>query len=267
MVELRDVSYRVGDTRILEGVSVRFRAGKFNVVLGPNGAGKSTLLRIATGLLTPTSGTVLYDERSIDAFSTIELARTRAVLSQHVELAFPLPAADVVMMGRYPHYERVPTPHDRDIVRRAIDAVGMTDKRDQAYPTLSGGEQQKIQLARVLAQIWNYDAPANASPGARRPHRVLFLDEPTSSLDVHYQIHLLDVARSLLDYDCTVVAILHDLNVALEYGQHFVLLEQGRVALDVEDASAIGQTDLERIFQVRARHVEDGPRGFWRFSL
>ena len=264
MVELRDVSFRVGEARILERVAVRFDAGKFNVVLGPNGAGKSTLLRLATGLVAPTAGTVLYDDRPIDSFATIELARTRAVLSQHVELAFPLPAADVVMMGRYPHYDRVPTPRDREIVRRAIEAVGMADKRDQAYPTLSGGEQQKIQLARVLAQIWNYDDPP---PGGRRPHRVLFLDEPTSSLDVHYQIHLLDMARSLLDYNCTVVAILHDLNVALEYGQHFVLLERGRVALDVQDAAAIGQQELERIFRVRARRVEDGGRGFWRFSL
>jgi iron complex transport system ATP-binding protein len=264
MVELRDVSYRVGDARILERVSVSFQPGRFNVVLGPNGAGKSTLLRIATGLAAPTSGTVLYDDRPLESFDASELARKRAVLSQHVSLAFPLPAADVAMMGRYPHYDRVPTPLDRDIVRRAIDVVGMTDKRNQSYPTLSGGEQQKIQLARVLAQIWNYDSPGE---GEHRPHRYLFLDEPTSSLDVHYQIHLLDTARALLDYDCTVVAILHDINVALEYGQHFVLLERGAVALDVDRADAIGQADLERIFQVRARRIDDGARGFWRFSL
>jgi iron complex transport system ATP-binding protein len=264
MVELRGVSYRVGDARILDGVDVRFRPGKFNVVLGPNGAGKSTLLRIATGLAHPTAGSVLYDERPIGTFAMTELARKRAVLSQHVDLAFPLPAIDVVMMGRYPHYERSATAHDRDIVRRALEMVGMTEKSRQVYPTLSGGERQKIQLARVLAQIWNYDEPL---PGGHRPHRLLFLDEPTTSLDVHYQIHLLDVARSLLDYDCTVIAILHDLNVALEYGQHFILLEGGRVALDVEDPGLIGQEELERIFRVRARRVDDGERGFWRFSL
>jgi iron complex transport system ATP-binding protein len=264
MVELRGVGYRVGDARILEDVNVSFQAGKFNVVLGPNGAGKSTLLRIATGLATPTAGSVFYDGRALESYDASELARKRAVLSQHVSLAFPLPAGDVAMMGRYPHYDRVPTGIDRDIVRRAIDLVGMADKRSQSYPTLSGGEQQKIQLARVLAQIWNYDPPA---AGQQRPHRYLFLDEPTSSLDVHYQIHLLDTARALLEYDCTVVAILHDLNVALEYGQHFVLLERGRVALDVESPDAIQQQDLERIFQVRARRIEDEGKAFWRFSL
>jgi iron complex transport system ATP-binding protein len=264
MVELRDVSYRAGNALILDDVSVRFRARRFNVILGPNGAGKSTLLRLATGLAAPSRGDVRYEDRSLASFDASTLARMRAVLSQHVELAFPLPAVDVVMMGRYPHYNRVPSARDREIVERALEAVGMTDKRDQAYPTLSGGEQQKIQLARVLAQIWNFDAPADDAP---RPHRYLFLDEPTSSLDVHYQLHLLDVARSLLDYECTVVAILHDLNVALEYGGHFVLLDRGRVALDAEDPAALTEDVIEGIFKVRARRIEDGGRGFWRFGL
>jgi iron complex transport system ATP-binding protein len=264
MVEARDVSYRVGDVRILDRVDVRFRPGKFNVVLGPNGAGKSTLLRVATGLTRPTSGAVLYDDRRIESFDATELARKRAVLSQHVELAFSLPAIDVVMMGRYPHYERAATVHDREIVERALEIVGMADRARQPYPTLSGGERQKIQLARVLAQIWNFDEPADGAP---RPHRLLFLDEPTTSLDIHYQLHLLDVARSLLDHECTVIAILHDLNVALEYGQHFILLERGRVAVEAEDRGAIGQDELERIFRVRARRVTDGDSALWRFSL
>lgn len=264
MVELRGVSFRAGGTRILDDVTLRFRPRRFNVILGPNGAGKTTLLRLATGLARPGTGQVQYDGRGVETFDRTELARTRAVLSQHVDLAFPLPTIDVVMMGRYPHYDRVATVHDRDIVRRALEMVGMTPKAEQPYPTLSGGEQQKVNLARVLAQIWNFDDP---SPGAPRPHRYLFLDEPTSSLDVHYQIALLDVARSLLDYECTVIAILHDINVALEYGSHFVLLEDGRVALEAETADAIGQDDLERIFRVRARRLDDAGRVFWRFGL
>jgi iron complex transport system ATP-binding protein len=262
MVELRDVSFRAGQTLILDGVNVQFRSGQFNVVLGPNGAGKSTLLRVATGLIAPTSGDVFYGRRSVGDFDGESLARTRAVLSQHVELAFPLPVSDVVMMGRYPHYGRVPSPRDYEIVGRALDMVGMTEKRDQAYPTLSGGEQQKVQLARVLAQIWNFDVPA-----AERVHRFLFLDEPTSSLDVHYQIQLLDLTRELLGHDCTVVAILHDLNTAFEYGTHFVLLDRGRVAHEAERAEDLGKAELERVFRVRARAVSDEGRTFWRFTL
>ena len=201
-------------------MSVSLRERQFNVILGPNGAGKSTLLKIATGLAHPTTGTVRYADVDVATLSMETLAKTRAVLSQHIELAFSLSVEDVVQMGRYPHYGRVPTRRDRDIVGRALEIVGMTDRRAQPYPTLSGGERQKVQLARVLAQIWNYDAP--------RTPKYLFLDEPTSSLDIHYQIHLLDVARGLLDFDCTVVAILHDVNVALHYGDYFVLLSDGR---------------------------------------
>ncbi|HEY7878635.1 MAG TPA: ATP-binding cassette domain-containing protein [Gemmatimonadaceae bacterium] len=225
MVELSDVRYEAGGTRILDHVSVRFRPARFNVILGPNGAGKSTLLRVATGLLRPEGGTVRYDGRPVSAFPPDALARTRAVLSQHVDVAFALPVHDVVLMGRYPHYGRVPTAHDRAIVERALEVVGMTDRRQQAYPTLSGGEQQKVHLARVLAQIWPYDEPHTPS--------YLFLDEPTTSLDIHYQIHLLDIAR------------------------------------DADHVTDISIDPIERVFRVRAMQAADASTGqqFLRFTL
>jgi heme transport system ATP-binding protein len=264
-VELREVSFRAGGALILDRVSVEFVPGKLNVILGPNGAGKSTLLRIATGLAQPTAGEVLYGGASIAGLAAEPLARRRAVLSQHVELAFALPVADVVLMGRYPHYGRVPTGRDLEIVDRALAIVGMEDKRKQPYPTLSGGEQQKVHLARVLAQIWNDD---DASAGAEA-HRYLFLDEPTSGLDVHYQLHILKVVRQLLSPGSTVIAVLHDLNMAFEYGDHFVLLERGTVAVNTSDSRTIPAEVLERVFRVRARALpaRDGAGSLWRFEL
>jgi iron complex transport system ATP-binding protein len=263
-VELRGVSCVAGGTRILDDVSVHFRPGQFNVVLGPNGAGKSTLLRVATGLVHPTAGSVAYDGEPLAAFDALRLARTRAVLSQHVELAFPLPVEDVAMMGRYPHYRRVATARDREIVHAALALVGMTDRAAQPYSTLSGGEQQKVQLARVLAQIWSDDSDVDRS-------RFLFLDEPTSSLDVHYQLHLLDVARGLLEGQCTVVAILHDLNVAFRYGDHFVLLDGGRMAWNGDRADEIPLSVLERVFRVKARRIggadDEGGGPLLQFTL
>jgi iron complex transport system ATP-binding protein len=262
VVELRGVSYGVHGVTIVDDVSIRFRSGCFNVVLGPNGAGKSTLLRMASGLLPPTEGEVLYRGESVGTITLERLARMRSVLSQHMELAFPLAVRDVVLMGRYPHYDRTPRAADREIVRHTLDLVGMTARAEQSYDTLSGGERQKVQLARVLAQIWRdeRDAPA---------HRVLFLDEPTSNLDVHHQLWLLDLTRDLVRHDCTVVAILHDLNVALEYGEHFVLLDAGRVALEAERADDIPREVVERVFRVKARRIEsaDAARPYWRFSL
>jgi iron complex transport system ATP-binding protein len=261
MAEVEHATYRVGDTVILDDVSVNFVPGAFNVILGPNGAGKSTLLAVATGLLEPTSGLVRYGDRLVNEYSAVALARKRAVLSQRVELAFPLDVEDVVLMGRYPHYGRTPSKHDRDIVTRALDLVGMTARRRQRYTTLSGGEQQKVQLARVLAQIWNYDEP--------REPRFLFLDEPTTSLDIHYQLHLLDVARGILQYDCTVIAILHDITMALQYGDAFFLMENGRVVHEAHDAADVPAELVERVFQVRASRVADPEDGqpLWRFRL
>lgn len=264
MVELRDVSYRAGDVTILRDVSVRFEAGRMNVVLGPNGAGKSTLLRVATGLAHASSGSVTYDNRAIASFDDQEIARRRAVLSQHVELAFPLEVADVVMMGRYPHFGRVPTARDREIVHEALELVGMLDKAAQAYPTLSGGEQQKVQLARVLAQIWS----SGGSDGAEAA-RYLFLDEPTTNLDVHYQLHALSVARTLINANTTLIAILHDLNVAFQFGDHFVLMDRGQVAFEAGSARDVPMEVLERVFDVRARAIVDSDTGevVWRFGL
>ena len=261
MVELRDVGFRVEGTRIVQNVSLRFRPNKFNVLLGPNGAGKSTLLRMASGRLAPTEGSVLYDGVDVNAIASDTLARTRAVLSQHVDLAFPLPVRDVVLMGRYPHYGRAPTSRDLSIVADTLDLVGLSAKSSQAYPTLSGGEQQKAQLARVLAQIW--PSPNDAAP------RCLFLDEPTSSLDIHYQLHLLDIVRGFLGSGCTVIAILHDLNVAAQYGDAFFVMSAGRLAFESDSASALPVALVEEVFQVRARRESrsgDSP-GFWHFSL
>ena len=304
MVELRGIGYHAGDVAILDDVSVRFQPGRFNVILGPNGAGKSTLLRIAAGLLRPSAGEVLYDGVRVEAIGDERLARRRAMLSQHIELAFPLSAEDVVLMGRYPHYARVPRAIDREIVRHTLALVEMTAKAGQAYDTLSGGERQKVQLARVLAQIWRegqVQVPRSARDdmqvqvggsarddmqvqvggsarddmqvqvgGSARDDmsRVLFLDEPTSNLDVHYQLWLLDLARDLLAHDCTVVAILHDLNVALEYGQHFLLLNAGRVAVEAGRPDDITPEIVETVFRVRARRVAGAPSepGYWRFT-
>jgi iron complex transport system ATP-binding protein len=261
MVEVRDVSYQIAGVRLLDHVSAEFRQNRFNVIIGPNGAGKSTLLKVVTGLLDPTDGEVLYNRRPLEDFPTDALARTRAVLSQQIDLAFSLPVKDVVLMGRYPHYGLSPTARDLEIVTEAIDLVGLTPKRDQPYPTLSGGERQKTHLARVLAQIWNY--------GAAREDRYLFLDEPTSGLDIHHEIHILDVARGLLGYNCTVIAVLHDLNVALKYADDFFFLDSGRLVHQTRSKDEITRELIERVFRVNAHKIVDPQdnQAFWRFAL
>jgi iron complex transport system ATP-binding protein len=260
-IRLRHVSYATTGVRILSDIDLAFRPGRFNVILGPNGAGKSTLMRIAAGRLTPSTGEVLYGDAAVASFDMAALARRRAVLSQHVELTFALAVEDVVMMGRYPHYRGAPAKLDRDIVERALDLVDLTARRHQPYPTLSEGEKQKTHLARVLAQIWNEDTAA--------PERTLFLDEPTASLDIHYQIHLLETARDFLKQRCTIVASLHDLNMAFDYGDHFFVLDSGRLLHEADSAGAVSATLIEQVYRVKAELLGTGTDrpGVWRFSL
>jgi iron complex transport system ATP-binding protein len=260
-VRLLNVSYSSGGKQILSDLDICFRPGLFNVVLGPNGAGKSTLMRIAAGRFAPSSGKVLYGDLSALSLDATWLARRRAFLSQQIELSFPLLVEEVVLMGRYPHYRGAPSSRDKEIVSKALDLVDMGGRRRQPYPTLSGGERQKTHLARVLAQIWNDDDESE--------ERVLFLDEPTTSLDIHYQIHLLDMARKFLARRCTIVASLHDLNMAFDYGDHFFLLEFGRLLYEAEGARSIPKELIERVYRVKAEMIGQSAdqSAYWRFRL
>ncbi|HEY4319947.1 MAG TPA: ATP-binding cassette domain-containing protein [Gemmatimonadales bacterium] len=256
MLELKQVTYRVGRVTILDDVSLAFAPARFNVILGPNGAGKSTLLRAAAGVLRPTSGEVRYDGADARQLSSQALARRRAVLSQRLAIAFPLPVEDVVLLGRYPYYSQLPSARDREIVTEALALVGMAERRMQSYDTLSGGEQQKVQLARVLAQIW----PGEAGDG----ERYLFLDEPTSNLDIRYQLQILQVARGLLASQVTVIAVLHDFNSALRHGDAFYLLDQGRLVHQTTDAATITEALVDQTFGVRSNRVD---LDHWTFEL
>ena len=255
MVELSRVTHRAGGATLLDDLSVAFRQGKFNVILGPNGAGKSTLMRIASGLMRPSSGIVKYDGKEIASLSREALARRRAVLSQNVELAFALTVEDVVMLGRFPHYGATPSESDRSIVAQTLDEVGLFEKRQQPYPTLSGGEKQKVQLARVLAQIWSDDSS----------HTVLFLDEPVTGLDVHFQIHILDRAKAMLDTGCTVIAVLHDLNLAFDYADSVFVLHRGKLVLETDNSHDIPHQLIEDVFDVSARQVATPDSIVWQF--
>ncbi|HWA88449.1 MAG TPA: ATP-binding cassette domain-containing protein [Rhizomicrobium sp.] len=259
-VILDGVSRRAGGVQILHDVTLGFAAGRFNVILGPNGAGKSTLIRIAAGHIARLEhGTVSYWDAPLDTFEADALARRRAVLSQQIEMAFPLAVEDVVMMGRYPHYRGVPSARDREIVREALALVEMTERRHQLYPTLSGGERQKTQLARVLAQVWQEEGTLEQT--------VLFLDEPTASLDLHFQLQLLATARTFLRRGATIVASLHDLNLAFDFGDRFFVMEGGRLVHQADAPEDMPKELIERVWRVKADPIAAGGRTRWYFRV
>ena len=226
MLTLNHVTYRIGSKALLEGVMAEVRPSQVTAVVGANGAGKTTLLRIASGELAPSEGTAQMDGTPLHTLGAREQARRRAVLPQQSHLGFSFPVLDVVLMGRTPHLAgRAESARDGQIAHAALEAVGMAGFAERAYPTLSGGEQQRVHLARTLAQVWN--EPDEEHPG--KCHRYLLLDEPTASLDLRHQHGVLAVARRFAADGAGVLAVLHDLNLAAQYADHVLVLRRGAV--------------------------------------
>src|ERR1700730_1352496 len=196
-------SYWIGDKILVHEVDLSFEPNRFHVIMGANGAGKTTLLRLLAGNTHASAGEVFLFDKPIKRYSKKELATKRAVLSQHYNIAFPIAVSDMVMMGRYPYYNNLPSKQDYAICKQAMELMQVEEMSERDYNTLSGGEAQKVQMSRVLAQIWE------AREGQEK---ILFLDEPVSHLDVKYQQQLLKVAKGLCDRQVTVIAILHDIN-------------------------------------------------------
>ncbi|MEL6612011.1 MAG: heme ABC transporter ATP-binding protein [Bacteroidota bacterium] len=216
MLHLDALTYAVGPRRLVDAVSLDLAPGEFVAVVGANGAGKTTLLRLASGDLTPAEGEVRLDGRTLKHYAPDILARQRAVVPQQTALAFGFTAREVVLLGRTPHDTRAT--NDGEIADQALRLAGVSHLAEQAYPTLSGGEQQRVHFARALAQIWEV-----------RPHgaRYLLLDEPTASLDPAHQHAVLGVSKRCAEAGVGVLAVLHDLNLAAYYADRIAVLKQG----------------------------------------
>ncbi|WP_158044710.1 heme ABC transporter ATP-binding protein [Skermanella pratensis] len=220
MIRATEATLRRRGRALVDRVSLDLRPGTLTAVLGPNGAGKSSLVRLLSGEAAPDAGTVTLDGFPLAKWEPELLARRRAVLSQSVTLSFPLSAGEVATLGRAPHRTRATRAETVRIVERALRAADALHLAGRSYPSLSGGEQQRVQFARVLAQL---DDPADPSA------RYLILDEPTSSLDIRHQAQLLGLARGLAHQGWAVLAVLHDPNLAAVHADRIVLMRDGRV--------------------------------------
>ena len=217
MISAKDITIVRSSRKLLDAVDIELMPGRVTVVIGPNGAGKSTLMKVLSGEMSPDEGAVTYFGAAVHLHSPEELARRRAVLPQAVQLAFPFTALEIVRMGAVAQGSLQPT----EQARKALTRVGLRGFEARPYPSLSGGEQQRVQFARALAQ--------GPEPVVDGVPRALFLDEPTASLDIGHQISVLELARDFADAGGIVLAILHDLNLAAEFADHLVVLDQGRV--------------------------------------
>jgi len=255
MIVADQVSVTRGGRRLLDRARLTLPPGTRLGIVGPNGAGKSTLLRLLCGELRPDAGRVTLDGRALAAWPAAALARRRAVLPQQSTVGFPLPVRSVVELGRLPHAGHADAATDAAVIARSLARAGIAHLAGRSYHTLSGGEQQRVQFARVLAQI---DAGAPRDPPA-----LLFLDEPTASLDLAHQHAVLSAARALDDPQATMVAVLHDLNLASRYCDRAVVLAEGRIVADGPPAEVLTPALVAEVWGVTVRrlpHPDDASR-------
>ena len=215
MLTGHDIRLSLGRRPVLNGISFTARAGEVTAVAGPNGSGKTTLLRTLTGELRH-QGQVMLNGRDIRHLAPVELAALRGVLPQKTNLAFPFTALEVVKIGQSFGIDQ-----DPGLPRRALERVGMLAFAERPYQVLSGGEQARVQLARVLVQVWE--------PKRDGVPRWLFLDEPVASLDIGHQMQVMEIACDFADQGGGVLAVMHDLNLTAMFADQVLLMTGGQI--------------------------------------
>lgn len=248
MLRIESLAVGYGGEPVLKGLNLAVARGEFLVVVGPNGSGKSTLVRAVTGALSPAEGRILLDGRDLRGLRPREVARTLAVVAQDTSVGFPFTVEEIVALGRIPHLPplRSETPRDRAAVERAMRLTGTQPLAGRLVTALSGGERQRVMVARALAQ----------------EPRLLILDEPTAHLDIAHQVELLDLVRRLNRTEgLTVLAILHDLNLAALYADRLVMLKDGRCWADGPPAEVLTEANILAVYGSRVKIVRHPSAG------
>jgi iron complex transport system ATP-binding protein len=239
-LEIQQVSFSYGNGPVLHDVDLSVRPGEMTGLLGPNGSGKTTLIKLASGVLKPGQGDIWLNGSNLGQMRRKVIARSIAVMPQQFHIPFAFKVGEVVTLGRIPFIRTFTgeTKTDMEAVSQALEVAGVTELEHRRFDELSGGERQKVILAMVLAQ---------------QP-QVLLLDEPTLHLDITHQVEILELVRGLnRKQGLTVVAAMHDLNLASLYFDRLVLLKEGRVIADGTPSEVITEDMLRKVFAARVK--------------
>lgn len=249
-LDARNLHYRIGSRDLIRELDLSVAAGECVAVVGPNGAGKTTLFRLLSGEITPRAGQVLLNHQDLSHWPLEQLARMRAVLPQSSTLQFAFTVQEVVAMGRMPHTTGRAV--DERIVQDVLNLCDVARLAQRHYTELSGGERQRVQLARVLAQVWQ-PVPEG--------ERLLLLDEPTSALDLSHQLELMQVVRQVCSADIAVLIIVHDLNLAARFADRILMLHEGRPIALGKPVEVLTPDLIERVFNVQTQVIDHPVHG------
>ena len=250
MLEVAELSARLAGRTILERIDLTATPGSVTAIVGPNGSGKTTLLRALTGDL-PYDGVARLNGHEVRRADPRRMAAIRAVLAQATTLAFPFTVDEVVRLGLTSGVHQA----GPDLPARALERVGLAGYGPRDVQTLSGGEQARVHLARVLVQVWE--------PVTDQGPRWLFLDEPVAALDIGHQLTVMQIARAYADAGGGVVAVMHDLNLSAMFADRIALLQNGRMLAQGTPAQVLTDTNLSRAYGCAVRVNAVPARGPW----
>ncbi len=238
LLKVDDLSFQVDEARILKNIDLEIHKGEFVGIIGPNGSGKSTCLKNIYRVLNPTQGAIYINDKHLKKQTNKEIAKELAVVSQEFEYGFEFTVRDIVMMGRYPlkeFYERE-NEHDEDILNDSLKKVGVFELKHRSFSTLSGGEKQRVLIARAIAQETDF----------------IIMDEPTNHLDVGYQMKVMDLVKSL---NKTIFTAVHDLNIATTYCTKIIVINHGEIIATGTPSDIITEELIHTIYDVPS-HIE-----------
>ena len=246
-IRVDNLSLNIGQLSILNDINLGFNQGQFTGLLGPNGAGKSSLLKCLSRDVKFNGELSLYG-KNIDSWSRNKLARQFAVLPQHASLSFPFKVHEVVAIGLYPL--SLNQRQGQKLVEQNLALLDLLSLKNREYPGLSGGEKQRVQLARVLVQLSQPKEPP-----------LLLLDEPTSALDLAQQHRVLGLMKQLVtEKHYCVISVLHDLNQAVRYADRLIVINKGQVVADDNSNSCLTANLIENVWQYRPQELSMGAK-------
>ncbi len=248
LLSVQDLHFAYDETPVLTGVHLDLLSGETVGIIGPNGSGKSTLLKLLGGILPSPPGSVTLQDRDLPRYSRKQLAQIIAWIPQDFHLAFSFSVSDVVMMGRHPYLSafRFESREDVEIVQRAMEITDTLKFSGRRFNELSGGEKQRVLIASAIAQ----------SP------QLMLLDEPTASLDLKYQLQVIQILQRLnLQRGITLVLAMHDLHLASRFCSRLILLKNGRIVRDGPAEWVLQKEILEEVYGVSLRIVTDPEDG------
>ncbi|MDC7954312.1 ABC transporter ATP-binding protein [Fusobacterium simiae] len=239
ILEIKNISYSIGDNKILKDINFKCQSGEIIGIIGPNGSGKTTLLKTINGINSINSGDILLNEKSIKVYNEKELARDISFMNQNTNIEFDFPCIDIVVLGRYPYLEKFQeySKKDMEVAEKYMKLTDTLKFRDKSILQLSGGERQRVLFAKILTQ----------------ESQVILLDEPTASLDMKYEEDLLKEVSKEKDKDKIIILVIHNLRTAIKYCSRLILLSDGNIVKDGTVEEVITEENLNNVYGIKTK--------------